>query len=325
MIVPLPTLMRLFAHAPNLNDRSGIGAVVYEQKGDYDRAIADLTEAIRLETSKPPPSFDTRGSELYARRGLAYERKGDRVKAIADYRTIVALWPAKSMSNTILDSVERLKQLGVGLSEFPSFDENRQVARFTQQIREYPKNEDYYRARCGAYLKKREYDNAIADCDEAIVLATAQPPPSVVASLHQSKLAAVYSQRGLAYRNKGELERAVRDFDEAIRLRPSTAEYYHNRRGLLAERGDYERALEDYRLAIRLHPKVAQYYDSRGRAYERKGERRRKRPISTGPRYSSVRCPGTLVGTERPPLSSSPRGNHRRQCAAVASARGRHS
>jgi formylglycine-generating enzyme required for sulfatase activity/tetratricopeptide (TPR) repeat protein len=158
-------------------------AVVYEQRGDYDRAIADLTEAIRVETSKPPLSFDTRGVSLYARRGLAYERKGDREKAIADYRTIVALWPSKSTSNVILESVKRLQQLGADLSDFPLFDEAQQVARFTQLTREHPKNDNYFRARCGAYLKKREYDNAIADCDEAIVLAMAEPPPSVLASL----------------------------------------------------------------------------------------------------------------------------------------------
>ncbi|MDP3859806.1 MAG: tetratricopeptide repeat protein [Stagnimonas sp.] len=257
---------------PNLGWPLQNRAVVWVQKGDYDRAIADLTKAIRVETSKPPLGLQARGVDLYARRGLAYERKGDREKAIADYRTIVALWPSKSTSSAILESVERLKRLGADLSDFALFDEAQQVARFTQLIRDYPKNEDHYRSRCGAYLKSREYDNAVADCDRAIELTSAQPYSSVLASLNQSKLAVAFNQRGLAYRNKGELERAIHDFDEAIRLEPSTAEYYHNRGDVLVERGDYERAFEDYRLAIRLNPNVPEYYDSRGRPYERKGE-----------------------------------------------------
>ena len=247
-------------------------AVVWVQKGDYDRAIADLTEAIRIEAGKPSPGFQAQGVDLYARRGLVYERKGDRAKAIADYRTIIALWPSKSTSNAILAGVERLKRLGADLSEFASFNEAQQVARFTQLIRDYPKNEDHYRSRCAAYLERREYDNAIADCDRAIMLTSAQPPSSVLASLNRSKLAAALNQRGIAYRNKGELERASRDFDEAIRLEPSTAEYYHSRGNVMVARGDYERAFEDYKLAIRLNPSVPEYYVSRGRAYERKGE-----------------------------------------------------
>jgi len=49
----------------------------YERKGEYDRAIADYTEAIRLD----------RGSALsYSNRGSAYEKKGELDKALADFR-----------------------------------------------------------------------------------------------------------------------------------------------------------------------------------------------------------------------------------------------
>ena len=56
----------------------------YANKGDYDKAIADYTEAIRL---KPDYAY------AYYGRGKAYAEKGDLDKAIADYTVAVRLKP----------------------------------------------------------------------------------------------------------------------------------------------------------------------------------------------------------------------------------------
>jgi Flp pilus assembly protein TadD len=45
-------------------------------KGDIDKAIADLDEAIRL---------DPDDANTYQYRGLAYEKKGEKAKAEADF------------------------------------------------------------------------------------------------------------------------------------------------------------------------------------------------------------------------------------------------
>ncbi len=47
-------------------------------KGDYDRAIADFTEAIRL---------DPKLGSAFSNRGLAYEKKGGFDRAIADFQS----------------------------------------------------------------------------------------------------------------------------------------------------------------------------------------------------------------------------------------------
>ena len=261
---------------PNLDWPLSNRAVVHEHKGDYDRAIADLNEAIRVETSRqPPPRWGDapRGLEFYYRRGLAYERKGERDTAIAEYKKIVELGQFLGSLNAFFDSIKALNRLGADLSKFPQYDEAQEVVWFTGLITKAPTNENYWRRRCAAYIKKREYDLATADCNEAIRLTLAIPRRGVTASLDRSGLARIYNQRGIAYRNKNDLDWAIADFDEALRLQPSTAEYYHNRGQLQAEWRDYERALEDYRLAIRLNPKIPEYYDSRGRAYELKGDR----------------------------------------------------
>jgi uncharacterized protein (TIGR02145 family) len=66
-------------------------AVTYHNKGmesfekkDYDQAISDFTQAIRLN----PNSF-----KAYTMRGLAYQQKGDYDKAIAEYTQAIRLNP----------------------------------------------------------------------------------------------------------------------------------------------------------------------------------------------------------------------------------------
>jgi tetratricopeptide (TPR) repeat protein len=57
---------------------------VYHEKGDYNRAIADCTQAIRLD-----PQF----AAAYNNRGLVYEKKKDYDRAIADYTEAIRLDP----------------------------------------------------------------------------------------------------------------------------------------------------------------------------------------------------------------------------------------
>jgi tetratricopeptide (TPR) repeat protein len=60
------------------------GAVAHENNSDYDKAIADYTEAIRL---------DPKDTETYCYRGLAFEQKGEYDKAVADCTEIIRLSP----------------------------------------------------------------------------------------------------------------------------------------------------------------------------------------------------------------------------------------
>jgi tetratricopeptide (TPR) repeat protein len=50
---------------------------VYTEKKEYDKAIADFTEAIQINPNRA-------GAELYLGRAMAYSGKGDTAKAQAD-------------------------------------------------------------------------------------------------------------------------------------------------------------------------------------------------------------------------------------------------
>ena len=75
---PLPTKAELSAEAYiNRSD-------AHFRSSDYDGAIADCTEAIRLN-----PHF----AEAYNRRGAAYYSKGDYPLAFADFKQVLRLNP----------------------------------------------------------------------------------------------------------------------------------------------------------------------------------------------------------------------------------------
>ncbi len=66
--------------------------LAYEQKAEYDRAIADYSSAIRLN-----PDF----ADAYNSRGSAYGHKQDFDKAIADFIVAIRLDPKDSRQSTL--------------------------------------------------------------------------------------------------------------------------------------------------------------------------------------------------------------------------------
>ncbi len=70
---------------PAYNNRGNI----YKAKGDYDKAIPDYNEAIRLDATYVP---------AYINRGIVRAAMGDNKKAMADYNVAVMLDPGSSLA-----------------------------------------------------------------------------------------------------------------------------------------------------------------------------------------------------------------------------------
>ena len=68
----------------------------YAAKRDYNRAIADYTEAIR---------FDQIYVDAYNNRGLAYKAQGRKAEAIADFRKAQSIDPSDKVSRDQLRSL----------------------------------------------------------------------------------------------------------------------------------------------------------------------------------------------------------------------------
>jgi tetratricopeptide (TPR) repeat protein len=219
-------------------------ANAYANKGDYDRAIADYTEAIKL---------DPKDSLAYLYRGNLYLIKGDYDRTIADYTQAIRLDPNISLA---------YNNRGGAYANKGDYD--RAIADFTQAIELNPNSGLAYYSRGSAYHNrgatysdKGDYDRAIADYTQAIRL---NPNSS-----------SAYHNRGIVYANKGDYARAIADYTQAIRLNPDDSSMYHNRGIAYANKGAYARAIADYTQAIRLDPNSSSAYSDRGFAYHNLG------------------------------------------------------
>jgi len=114
--------------------------LAYRSKGDFDRAIADLSEAVRL---------DPKYAEGYYGRGLAYGNKDDLDRAIADLSEAIRLAPELEAAHpeTI---IRRLAHYNRGRAYDSKGDFDHAIADFSEAIRLDPKYaEAYYNARTG--------------------------------------------------------------------------------------------------------------------------------------------------------------------------------
>src|SRR5262249_905283 len=135
----------------------------YKSKGNFDRAIADFSEAIRLD-----PNY----AEVYNLRGVTYGNKGDLDRAIADYSEAIRLDPKLAAAYNNRGNAYKNKG-----------DLDRAIADYNEAIRLAPEVEaahpetivrrlaHYNRGR--AYGSKGDLDRAIADLSEVIRVAPA--------------------------------------------------------------------------------------------------------------------------------------------------------
>lgn len=163
--------------------------------GNYDRAIATLSEAIRLNPS---------GALAFYSRGMVYGKKGDYDRAIADYDEAIRF-----------DASDSLAFINRGLAYERKGENDLAIADYNEAIRLDPNDAFALNSRGIAYGMKGDYDRAIADFNKSILL--------------DSKRAVAFGNRGLAYGRKGDYHRAIADFDEAIQLNPNDARAFCNR------------------------------------------------------------------------------------------------
>ena len=227
--------------ALNVADRAiayGNRGIAFAGKDDFDRAIADYDQAIKLD-----PNF----ADAYYNRGIAHDAKDERDRAIADYDAAIRINPKYTDA-----------YVNRGADYEAKGDHDRAIADYDSAIRLNPKDADTYHNRGIAYAAKDNHDRAIGDYDAAIRI--------------NPELAAAFYDRAISYEAKDERARAMADYDSAIRFDPEYADAYNNRGSLHQANGDYDRAIADYDQAIRVEPKSASAYSNRGSANSGKGD-----------------------------------------------------
>jgi len=206
-------------------------------KNDYQRARADLDEAIRLDPTNP---------DGWRQRAYCGEREGKLESALKDITEALRLDPRSGWAHGW--RARLLSQKKDFAAAIPAFDE---------AIRLSPTNLDAYTGRGLALRSLGKIDEAMANYDGAIKVLPAN--------------AMLHNIRGSLLAEKKQYEEALADFDTAIRLQPNLATAYAARAGLWGKMHDRDKEIADYTEAIRLAPDVAFPWIMRANCYSAQG------------------------------------------------------
>jgi tetratricopeptide (TPR) repeat protein len=192
----------------------------YSSKGDYDRAIQDFDQSVRLNPNDPG---------VYYVRGKAYLNKGDYDRAIQNFNQAVHLDPNYAPAFRDRGTAYRVKG---------NFDHA--IQDLNEAIRLNPKDAGSYYDRGLTLFSKDDYDQAIEDYNETIRL--------------NPNNAWTHYARGVAYFGKGDYDQAIQGYNEAIRLDPKFALAYERRGDAYFAQSNLTAAITDFEHAISVAP-----------------------------------------------------------------------
>lgn len=165
--------------------------VAYAAKGNLDRALADISEGIRLDPGR---------AYRWQERGEIYHRKGNFSQAIRDLNEAIRLDPTHAFRFHARGNAYR-----------STGDLTRAIADYSEAIRLDPiKRLFRFYDRGNAFRDARQYDRALADYEIAIQLEPAN--------------AWVFLERGRMYAKMGQIQHAARDFNAALAIDPTNTE-----------------------------------------------------------------------------------------------------
>jgi tetratricopeptide (TPR) repeat protein len=194
----------------------------YRAKGEFDRAIEDFAQAIKLGPMIPA---------AFVNRAAAFDRKGEYDRAIEDATQAIKLDPKIAVAYLVRGSAHREKGEYDRATE--DFDQAVKFDRATGL-----NGRCYHRAIVGTLQV------ALDDCNEALQL------------LRNS--AAVLDSRGFTYLKMGEFDKAIADYDAALRLAPKHANALFGRGMAKRKTGDSAGGDADIAAANAINPKVAE-------------------------------------------------------------------
>jgi tetratricopeptide (TPR) repeat protein len=213
----------LISNDSNLYYKRGLA---HYQLGDYEAAIADYAQAIKMNISD---------AKSYIKRGLALYQMGRLEEAIDDYTQAIRINP--NIAIAYRNRAEARSHIG---------DNQGAIEDYTQAIKINPHYADAY--------KNRGISRYLLGYQPGFPQAIKINPQDANA----------YKNRGNARSDLGDFEGAIEDYTQAIQINPSYADAYYNRANARFDLSDYDGAIEDYTQAIEINSNYADAYYNRG-------------------------------------------------------------
>ena len=242
----------------------------FDGLGKQESAIADYSEAIKLQPSNP---------DLYLKRALLQKSMHNNDAALADFNQAVKLRPSlvswratfhrdQGNSQGAIEDFSSAIATNKGCGKaaelcnralvYADLDHHRKAIKdLSEALKIEPQRGDFFANRGSSYFGVADFKHSISDFNEAVKLSPEN--------------ADYIYKRAEAETSDGQRDAALKDYDEAIRLQKDQKEsaMYLYRRGLVAaEMNKHNQALDDLTKALAADQDNAGFWYERGIEYE---------------------------------------------------------
>jgi len=264
----------------------------YVEKGDqafharkYIEALAYYNRAIEL---------DLANKVAWNNKGLTLVKLRREDEALKAYKKALEIDPDyRTASKNLKKLLERQKVVSVVDKDFKIAERDIKEGRYQDAIihynlaiRKHPRFPAAFNNRGIAYLKLREYDNAIQSFKKALAIDPNYRPAkeNLEKTLKTKKeLFKLYISKGNKAMEKKKFEEALKLYERAVVINPKSTNAWTNRGVALIALTNYKDAVTCLTKALRLDPSnqaAARYLKQAKERLQRKGE------------FIKVRCPG---------------------------------
>jgi tetratricopeptide (TPR) repeat protein len=206
---------------------------IFQDKGEFDRAVRDYDKAILLDSTIAAAFFN---------RGNAYQLLGLYDQSLRDFSKAIELDP-KNDQFWLSRATTAVK---IGNPDLALED-------YTQTIDINPHNGYAFFQQGNIHASRGQFDQAIREYSKAIEFL----PPSAI----------LFNNRGNVYRNLHEYQKALQDYSSAIAIDSLYANAFDNRGVIERILRNYRPALQDHQKAIALDGSDANSYYNLGCVY----------------------------------------------------------
>lgn len=222
---------------PNLATAYTWRGIAYEDLGESDRAIEDLSQAISIEPS----------ASAFTARGTAHRRKGDDERALADYGSALSIKREAFPLMGMIAVYRRQERYDLALR---AFDEVMELwSRHDASL---------YHIRGHVYRDNGQLEKSLQDFNKALELVP--------------WIEAARSDRCVALSLLGKAEEGLRDCNQAIEKDPATATHFLNRGAVYLQLNQPDEAAADFERAFDVDPDDPEALYARGVGRRLKGD-----------------------------------------------------
>ena len=201
----------------------------YTSKGEYELAIQDYNESIKLNPNYAKPLNN---------RGVAYQKNGQHDLALKDFDSAIDIDP--NYADAFANRAEFYQKSGDYTAALKNYD---------KAIQLQPTLGVMWNERCWTHALIGDLQAALNDCNEAIRLAP--------------NTAAPFDSRGFTYLKLERWDLAIADFNSALRFDPKLPNSLFGRGFAKLKKGD-PGGKADIRAANTIEPNIAEQFDRYG-------------------------------------------------------------